>query len=151
MCMFVDFFSWYIGPPNYVHCCDFYSHGSFEPSSKRWRILGMKSLMGTLREEKVGIFTCHVLKSHSFKALVVQLSHLALKFWNVTWKILIARFSRRHEDAYAYIYDVSCQSAFFDYLSYFASQIWRTPHRITCSQAHYGLSTMVLPTYPPLG
>ena len=60
---------------------------------------------------------------------------------------LIGRFSRRHEDAY----DVSFQNVFFDYLSYFGGWIWRNPHRIICSQAHYGISTTGLPTYPPIG
>jgi hypothetical protein len=47
-------------------------------------------------------------------------------------------FRQGHEDTY----DVSCQSAFFDNLSYFVGRIWTTFHCITCSLANYGFSTM---------
>ena len=53
-------------------------------------------------------------------------------------------FQEGHEDAY----DVSRQSAFFDYLSYFTYQIWRTSLRIVHSQAYYGLSTTACPPIP---
>ena len=32
---------------------DFYEHGYFEPSSKKWQIAGMRALMATLRKETV--------------------------------------------------------------------------------------------------
>ena len=53
-------------------------------------------------------------------------------------------FQEGHEDGY----DVSRQSAFFDYLSYFTCKIWKTSHRIIHSQAYYELSTMACPPIP---
>ena len=50
---------------------DLYSHGHFEPLSKRQRIAGMKALMGNLKKERVVIVTCWKLKSHLFKAMVL--------------------------------------------------------------------------------
>ena len=42
-------------------------------------------------------------------------------------------------------YDTPRQSALFHYLSYFVGQIWGTSHKIICSQAYFGLSTMACP------
>ena len=41
-----------------------YSHGYFEPCSKRLRIIGMKALMGTPRKETIVGVTWWELKSH---------------------------------------------------------------------------------------
>ena len=49
-----------------------YSHGYFESSSKRPRIVIMKALMSTLRKETVVGATCWELKSHLLKALVLS-------------------------------------------------------------------------------
>ena len=69
-----------------------YSHGYFEPSSKRQRIVGMKALMGTLRKEVVvGV----KLKSYLFKALVLHTFTYGIEIWEATWRTLIWRFSRR--------------------------------------------------------
>jgi hypothetical protein len=61
-------------------------------------------------------------------------------------KLSLVSLWEGHEDPY----DVSNQSAFFDYLSYLIGQIQRTSHRIICSQAYYGLSTMAPPHIPLL-
>ena len=48
-------------------------------------------------------------------------------------------FRQEREDTY----DVSCQSVFFDNLSYFVGRIWTTFHCITCCPlANYAFSTM---------
>ena len=60
---------------------DFYSHDHFEPSSKRWRIVGMKALMGTLRKEVVVEVTCWELKSHVSKALVLPTFTYGTEIW----------------------------------------------------------------------
>ena len=74
---------------------DSYSHGHFEPSNKRQRIVCMKVVMCTLRIETIVGFTSWEFESHLLKALVLQLSHMALKFGETTWKTLIERFLRR--------------------------------------------------------
>ena len=51
-----------------------------------------------------------------------------------------------HEDAY----DISHQSAFFDYLSYLIGRIQRISHRIVRSQACRRLSTTAHPPIPLL-
>ena len=68
------------------------SHGYFEPSSKRHRILGMKALMGTLWKEVVVRVTCWELKSHQFKALVLLTLKYSIKIWggnlkNFYWEV----------------------------------------------------------------
>ena len=60
---------------------DFYSHGHFEPPSKKHKIIGLKALMGTLRKEAVIGVTCWELKSHLFKALVVPTFTYGTEFW----------------------------------------------------------------------
>ena len=70
---------------------DFYSHGYFEPSSKRWRIVGTKALMDILRKEPMEGATCWVLKSHLFKALVLPTFTYGIIMWecdlkNSHWK-----------------------------------------------------------------
>ena len=72
---------------------DFYSHGYFEPSSKRRRIACMKALMATLRKEAVVGVTCWELKSHLFKALVLPTVTYGTEIWggdlkNYYWKFL---------------------------------------------------------------
>lgn len=59
---------------------------------------------------------------------------------------LMEGFREEHEDAH----DVSCESAFFDYLSYFVGRIRRISPRIRHSLAHYELPTMALPPIPLL-
>ena len=51
---------------------NFYSHGHFEPSSKRCRIVGLKALMSTLRKDVV-VGNLHVESSNHIysKALVL--------------------------------------------------------------------------------
>ena len=71
---------------------DFYSHGYFEPSSKRRRIASMKALMGTLRKEAIVGVTCWELKSHLFKALVLPTFTYGTEIWggdlkNSHWKV----------------------------------------------------------------
>ena len=73
----------------------FYSHGYFEPSIKRRRIIGMKALMSTLRKEAIVRVTCWNLKSHLFKALVLHTHIYGTKIWRGSWKTLIERFSRK--------------------------------------------------------
>ena len=59
---------------------EFYSHGFFEPSSKRQRITSMKALMGTMRKEALVVVTCWEIKSHLFKALVLPTFTHAIEF-----------------------------------------------------------------------
>ena len=95
---------------------------------------------GNFKERSGSHIACWELNSHLLKALVILLSRMALKFGEVTWRILnfsLESLWKGHEDAY----DVSCQRAFFNYLSYLTSHIWRTFHIIIHSQAYYGFST----------
>ena len=127
---------------------DFYSHGHFEPSSKRQRIACMKALMGTLRKESVVGVTSWELKSHLFKMLMLRTFTYGIEIVCVCVggggdfkKLSLEGFWEGHEDTY----DVPHQSEFLDYLSYSIGRIWRTSHGIICSQAHYELSTMACP------
>ena len=114
----------------------------FEASSKWWRIACTKALMGAVRKEVVVGVTCWELKSHLFKALVLPTFTYDIELWGGNLKKLpLEGFWERHEDAY----DISCQSVFFDNLSYFVGWIRRTSHKITHSRAHYRLSIMARP------
>jgi hypothetical protein len=102
--------------------------------------------MDTLRKEAIVGVTCWKLKSCLFKALVLPTFTKDTKILGGDLKNTLEGFQEVYEDAY----DFSCQKVFFDYLSYYASQIWRTSHGIICSQAYYGLSTMACPPIPLL-
>jgi hypothetical protein len=72
---------------------DLYSHGHFEPSSKKQSIASIKALMGTLRKEAVTGVTSRELKSHRFKTLVLptfiyNTTILGGDFKNSHWKVL---------------------------------------------------------------
>ena len=117
---------------------DCYSHDYFEPSIKRRRTASMKVLMDTLRKEAVIGVTCWELKFHLFKALVlptfiygngIQGDDLKNFHWKVFKKGMKMHMMSRIK---------VCSSTII-----FASQIWRTSHRIIHSQAHYGLSWLV--------
>ena len=77
-------------------------YGYFEPSSKRYKVVGMKALMGTLRKEVVVVVTCWELKSHLLKTLMLLAFTYNAKFEEVIWKTHIEKFSRR---AWRCIYD----------------------------------------------
>ena len=100
---------------------DLYSHSYFEPSSKRWRLACLKALMGTLKKEVIVGVTCWELKC------CFQLSHMALKFGEETWKTLIGRLLRR---AWKYFIMSHIQARSSTTYHNFIAQIWRTPHRI---------------------
>jgi hypothetical protein len=60
---------------------DYYSHGYFEPSSKRQRIVGMKALMDTSREKIVVGVTCWKRTTHLFKVLVLPTFMYVHEIW----------------------------------------------------------------------
>ena len=105
----------------------------------------MKALMRTLRKEVVVGITSWELKSHLFKALVLPtFMHGTENQGGYLKKLLLESLQEGHEGAY----NISSQSAFFNYISYCAGQIKRTSHRIIHSQAYYGFSTMACPPIP---
>ena len=65
---------------------DFYSHGYFESSSRRRRMLGIRTLMDTSRKEAIVGYTCQELKSHLFKALVFVTSTYGTEIWGGDFK-----------------------------------------------------------------
>ena len=107
---------------------DFYAHGYFEPSSKKWQIAGMRALMATLRKETVVGVNIENPNLINSRLWCFQISHMTLSlarwFGRSQWKV----FRKRHKDTF----DVSRQSAFFNNLPYFAGRIWRTSHDIMC-------------------
>ena len=75
---------------------DFYSHGYFEPSSKRQGIACVKALMKNLREEVVVGVTCWEHKSHLFEALVLPTFTYGTNIWGGDLKkTLIGKSLRR--------------------------------------------------------
>ena len=71
---------------------DFYSHGYFDPSSKRWGIVGLKALMGISNKEAAIGVTCWECKSHLFRALVLPTFPYGTELWggnlkNRHWKV----------------------------------------------------------------
>ena len=99
----------------------------------------MKALMRILRKEIVVGITCWEVKSQLFEASVLPTFTYGTKIWGGNlkdshWKV----FEKGIRDAYAF----SCQSAFFNYLSYLIGHIQITSPITICSQAHYGLSIM---------
>ena len=76
----------------------------------------MKALMGTLGKEVVGAVTCWELKSHLFEALVFPTFTYGIEIWgghlkNPHWKVFKTGMKGG--------YDVSHQSLFFSFVSYF--------------------------------
>ena len=107
----------------------------------------MKALTATLRKEAIVEVICWELKSHLFKVLVLPIFSYGTKIWGCNLKISHWKvFENGKKDTY----NVSCQSAFFDYLSYCVGRTWRPSHRIIHSETYYGLSTMTCPLIPLL-
>ena len=119
---------------------DFYSHGYFELFSARQRTASLKVLMSALRKEVVVGVACEtqIPSIQGFHA-----SNFYIWHQNLTTRLEKLSLEGFQEDAY----DVSCQSVFFNNLSYFVGETWRTFHTTTHSQAYYRLSTT---TRPPI-
>ena len=121
---------------------NFYTHGYFEPPSKRQGIIGLKALMKNLEKEVVDGCTCWELISHLFNALVLPTFMYGTEKWGGHLKKLL--LESLHQEGLEGAYNVSSQSAFFDYVSYCAGQIKRTSHKIIHFRAYYGLSTTAI-------
>lgn len=89
--------------------------------------------------------TCRELKPYLFKALVFSTFTYGTIIWEGKLKNFHYKgFREGHEGAY----DVSCQSAVYDYLSNFVGQILENfPYNYTLSNS-LGLSTMACPPIP---
>ena len=69
---------------------------------------------------------------------------MAPNFGDETWKLSLESLWEAHEDAY----DISHQSAFFDYLPYLIAKF--TSPKIICYQSYNGFSTLACPFIPLL-
>ena len=107
---------------------DFYSHEDLSQLVKT-KNRRYESLDGHFKERSNS--RNHMLGTQIASIQGFGASYFYIWHWNLgKWlEKSLEGFQEGHEDAY----DVSCQSAFFDYLSYFVGRNWRISHIIVCS------------------